>query len=203
MKSKMNDTKENILYTALHLFANNGFDAVSVSDIAGELGITKGALYKHYKNKRDIFNCILSRMEETDRERAQLFDVPTGTFHEMKEAYRNATIRQLEAFALAQFTYWTKEDFPSSFRRTLTLEQFRSAEMSSLYQQYLVSGPLGYVTDIFSSWGIKSAQSKAIELCAPMFLYYSIYDGTQDKEAAIAAIEKHIHLFFKEWRAAK
>ena len=54
----MTNTKEKILVAALRLFAVNGYEAVSVSQIAGELGITKGALYKHYKNKRDIFNCI-------------------------------------------------------------------------------------------------------------------------------------------------
>lgn len=31
----MRDTKENILLTALSLFAQSGYDAVSVSDIAG------------------------------------------------------------------------------------------------------------------------------------------------------------------------
>ena len=50
----MSDTKENILKVALHLFAVNGYEAVSVSMIAEALGMTKGALYKHYKNKQDI-----------------------------------------------------------------------------------------------------------------------------------------------------
>ena len=55
----MTDTKENILMTALYLFARDGYEAVSVSAIAGELGMTKGALYRHYKNKRDIDSRIL------------------------------------------------------------------------------------------------------------------------------------------------
>ena len=54
----MTNTKEKILIIALRLFAIHGYEAVSVSQIAGELGMTKGALYKHYKNKRDIFNRI-------------------------------------------------------------------------------------------------------------------------------------------------
>ena len=41
----MSDTKERILLAALHLFAKNGYGAVSVSAIAGELGVTKGTLY--------------------------------------------------------------------------------------------------------------------------------------------------------------
>lgn len=59
----MTDTKERILQTALRLFAEDGYEAVSVSTIAGELGMTKGALYKHYKNKQDIFDSIVARME--------------------------------------------------------------------------------------------------------------------------------------------
>ena len=66
----MGDTKEAILTTALQLFAGNGYEAVSVSEIAGALGMTKGALYKHYKNKRDIFDHILIRMEQRDAEQA-------------------------------------------------------------------------------------------------------------------------------------
>lgn len=40
----MNNTKEKILIAALHLFARDGYEAVSVSDIAKQLDITKGAL---------------------------------------------------------------------------------------------------------------------------------------------------------------
>ena len=47
----MGDTKEAILTIALQLFAGNGYEAVSVSEIAGALGMTKGALYKHCKKR--------------------------------------------------------------------------------------------------------------------------------------------------------
>ena len=41
----MRNRKEEILTVALHLFARDGYEAVSVSQIAGELDMTKGALY--------------------------------------------------------------------------------------------------------------------------------------------------------------
>ena len=72
----MTDTKENILMTALRLFARDGYEAVSVSAIAGALGMTKGALYRHYKNKRDIFDSIVERMYQIDAERSQAYEVP-------------------------------------------------------------------------------------------------------------------------------
>ena len=61
----MGNRKEEILIVALHLFARDGYEAVSVSQIAGELDMTKGALYRHYKSKRDIFDCIVQRMEQS------------------------------------------------------------------------------------------------------------------------------------------
>ena len=83
----MIDTKEKILLTALRLFARDGYEAVSVSTIAGELGMTKGALYKHYKNKRDIFDSIVERMYRIDAERSAQYDVPADTYDADAEAY--------------------------------------------------------------------------------------------------------------------
>ena len=68
-------TKEDILIVALHLFARDGYEAVSVSQIAGELGMTKGALYRHYESKRDIFDHIVKRMEQGDGEQAESHDM--------------------------------------------------------------------------------------------------------------------------------
>ena len=55
---------EKILIVALHLFARDGYETVYVSRIAGELDMIKGALYRHNKRKRDIFDCTVQRMEQ-------------------------------------------------------------------------------------------------------------------------------------------
>lgn len=62
----MRNRKEEIMIVALHLFARDGYETVYVSRIAGELDMTKGALYRHNKRKRDIFDCIVQRMEQQD-----------------------------------------------------------------------------------------------------------------------------------------
>ncbi len=95
----MSDTKKSILLSALGLFARDGYEAVPVSAIAGELGITKGALYKHYKNKRDIFDSIVSRMERHDAERANEFQMPTGSVSNMEEEYLRVTVDRLVEYA--------------------------------------------------------------------------------------------------------
>ncbi len=185
----MSDTKERILLTALRLFSAKGYEAVSISDIAGALGMTKAALYRHYKNKRDIFDHILARMEQRDAEKAGACELPQGTPAEAEEAYRNATIDHIIAFGREMFRYWTQDDFAAPFRRMLTLEQYGSAEMSALYQQYLAAGPLGYMTDLLSALGLPEPQRAAAEFYAPMFLLYSVYDGAEDRQAVFSLLD--------------
>ncbi len=43
------------MQTALQLFARYGYKKTTVEDIAGALGLTKGALYLYVKNKQDLF----------------------------------------------------------------------------------------------------------------------------------------------------
>ena len=188
----MKNTKENILQTSLALFSRDGYEAVSVSAIAGALGMTKGALYRHYDSKRAIFQAILSRMEREDALHAQQFSLPTGTLEEMEESYRKARFSQLESFCRAQFRYWTEDPFASAFRRMLTLEQYRSPEMGALYQQYLGAGPWGYVRDLFTAWELPQPEEKATTLYGTMFLLYTVYDGAREKETAFGLLEKNL-----------
>ena len=189
-------TKEKILRTALHLFAQDGYEAVSVSQIASALGMTKSALYKHYKNKQDIFDQIVVEMERQDAGRANGFDLPEDTRQENAEAYRAASLQQLLAFSKAQMRYWTCDAFASEFRRMLTLEQYRNEQMQQLYQQYLGAGPLGYVTDLLLSLSVAHPAQRAVELYAPMFLLYSVYDGAQDKEAVLCLADESLDMVY-------
>ncbi len=193
----MSDTKESILTAALHLFAQDGYEAVSVSMIAGALGMTKGALYKHYKNKRDIFDSIVERMKERDYERAGEYQMPEEPAEKGTEAYRNTSLEQIGAYSKAQFRYWTEDEFSSDFRKLLTLEQYRDPEMGQLYQQYLASGPLLYMADIFGELtGRKSeAMQLALEFFGPFFLLLSVYDSAEDKAGVIQSADQHIDCF--------
>ena len=177
----MRNRKEEILTVALHLFARDGYEAVSVSQIAGELDMTKGALYRHYKSKRDIFDCIVERMEQGDSEQAAEYDMPEDDKESMPDQYKTVSLEEFVEYSKSMFAYWTEDDFASSFRKMLTIEQFRSEEMQNLYQQYLVSGPAEYVKDLFKNMEIKNPEETAVKFYANMFFYYSMYDGAADK----------------------
>ena len=183
-------TKEKILQSSLKLFARDGYEAVSVSQIAAELGITKGALYRHYDSKRHIFDSILERMEQRDAQQATAHGLDDGLVN-------GASLHDLIEFSRAMFEYWTEDEFAADFRRMITLEQYRSPEMNCLYQQYLASGPLRYVQDLFTAGGMdaQTAAIKAADFYGPMFLFYSCYDGAENdarKQEAKKAFMQHL-----------
>ena len=103
----MGNRKEEILIAALHLFARDGYEAVSVSQIAGELDMTKGALYRHYKSKRDIFDSIVKRMEQQDGEQASKYDMPEEDKEKIPEKCENVSLDNFVEYSKSMFEYWT------------------------------------------------------------------------------------------------
>ena len=200
----MADTKVNILHTALRLFARDGYEAASVSDIAGALGMTKGALYKHYKNKREIFNSIVERMYQVDAERAKTYEVPEETFARSPSAYRQVAMDKIKIFIKAQFLFWTEDEFASSFRKMLILEQYRNPEIMELYQKCLLSGPISYMEDVFremmeehSAWSKSDPKQLALSFYAPFYLLLSMSDASADKKEAAKLLATHIERFIE------
>lgn len=173
----MSDTKRKILETALTLFAQDGYEGVSVSAIAGALGLTKGALYRHYRDKQDIFDSILAEMERRDAETAARFALP-GAGEEAAPGHGGVA-----AFAAEMFRYWTEDPFAGAFRRMLTVEQFRSAHMAALYRQYLGGGPFDYTAALLGDRGAAAA------VCGGMLLYYSLYDAAPAAEKPAVTAE--------------
>ena len=59
-------TKRKLLAASKRVFAQDGFEAARLEDIAAGAGYTRGAFYAHFKSKEDIFFALL---EEWVRER--------------------------------------------------------------------------------------------------------------------------------------
>ena len=194
------NTKERILETALELFAQSGYLGTSMSDIAGELRITKGALYKHYTSKQEILSSIVKRMNKMDYERAEEYEMPETEPDGFAEAYLHTPIEKIRAYAIAQFDHWTKEHFSSNFRKMLTLEQYRDPKLAKLYHDYLATGPTEYMAAIFRKLtdSDDAAMQLALDFYGPMFLLYSVYDGATDKESIAPRLRAHIDRFIEK-----
>ncbi len=57
--------REEILTSAINLFAERGYRAVTIDDIAANLGYTKSVVYYYYKSKNEILWQVFSRIFET------------------------------------------------------------------------------------------------------------------------------------------
>ena len=191
------DTKERILETALELFAQSGYLGTSMSDIAGALSITKGALYKHYASKQEILDSIVEKMNKMDFERAEKYEMPETEPDGFAEAYLQTPIEKIRTYSIAQFDHWTKEHFSSNFRKMLTLEQYREPRLAQLYHDYLATGPVAYMAAIFRKLtdSDEAAMQLALEFYGPMFLLYSVYDGAAQKESVAPQLLAHIDRF--------
>ena len=194
----MRKTRELILQTALKLFSQKGFEAVSVRDIAAELELTAPALYVHFKSKQDILEAILRRMEERDAELSGQDGVPQETFADNPDAYGHVPLDKLMAFTMDMFRYWTEDEFAVCFRHLLTIEQFRDKRFADLLQQYLGNGVVQYLEDIFMENAQGDPHDLAVSFWALFRFLLEQYDVAKTKKAK-TLIVKHLEAYLKDF----
>ncbi len=56
--------KAEIMEAAMYLFTAKGYLQTTTQDIINEVGISRGLLYYHFKNKEDVLYCIVEKYSE-------------------------------------------------------------------------------------------------------------------------------------------
>lgn len=62
-KQQAEETRQQILDAAVREFSAHGVSGTSLTDIAAAAGVTRGAIYWHFKNKVDLFNEVWEQSE--------------------------------------------------------------------------------------------------------------------------------------------
>ena len=57
-------TRNALLDAARSLFSERGFSVVSTEEIVQAAGVTRGALYHHFKDKQDLFTAVVEEVEQ-------------------------------------------------------------------------------------------------------------------------------------------
>lgn len=126
-------TKERIFEAAIDLFAQNGFDATSMREIAEAVGIKKASLYSHYKSKDEILEKIveypLARM-------MVIADVGV-------ETEELIITRGLEGFmdlSGQTFTSWMEDPYMEKIFRIIHIELYHNQQAKKFYLDLWAAG---------------------------------------------------------------
>ncbi len=196
------DTKKKILEVSLALFAQKGFDGVSVREIAKEVGVRESALYKHYKNKEDILDKIIEEMISSIRNGYELRHVPETLTEGVAEGYRNISEEQLCEMSWSIFKMFTEEPKLSNFRRLLMREQFHNKTFAKYYDKFFIAGVIESQAKTFlqlvDNGLFRKADERIIALhfYGPILLLFQQYDCEPEKKDEIKEmLFKHVRAF--------
>lgn len=94
-KTEAQATRASILDAAESLFQQRGVSRTSLQDIAQAAGVTRGAVYWHFKDKSDLFNAMMERVH------APLLapDGPDGRGRDPLQRLRQDLLHKLERVA--------------------------------------------------------------------------------------------------------
>jgi AcrR family transcriptional regulator len=96
--SKANDTKDKILDAAERLFADVGYDAVSMRDVAKRAKILLGLITYHFRTKEKLFEDVIARRaEELNAKRRKLLSqLDKPTLEQIIEAYQFPYLERMQ-----------------------------------------------------------------------------------------------------------
>lgn len=89
--------KQQILQCACALFAQQGYDATSVAQIAKQCGCSSPLVIRHFGSKDNLYNALLEQLRQACR-KPLLADVPTGSTMEQLEALYHTLVFEVQSF---------------------------------------------------------------------------------------------------------
>lgn len=194
-------TKERILSEALSLFSVHGYSSVSVRDITKAIGIRESAIYKHYKNKQEIFDTIIRISAERINEFQQELINTAG--QEVSDD-TNFSIDLIQKIYCRLFSFYLTDEILSKFRKMMIIEQYRSMELNTMFTEMFIEKTLRYQTEVFRQLihegriGGTDPEIMALHFYSPVFLLLFRYDTCTEKlDEALKLIQKHIQEFFE------
>ena len=191
-------TKERILFAALDLISEKGYDGVGVDFIAENAGLKGPSLYRHFKGKEDIFHSLIDMVENHYNEG---FGLPGNSevFPESMEELINSSMKKIE--------FTMHDDSIRKTRRILAMEQFRSERIAELTTRYYLENLQELYQTIFADMMEKGILKQddpeylALEFVAPATLLLHIYDRQTEREAEVLVkIRNHFEHFTKTYR---
>ena len=207
MTSNEVSMKEKFVIEALRLFSEKGYEAVSVAEIAGAVGCSAPALYKHYKSKKQLLEAVIEASNKGFEAQMEAMHFDFDSNGKDREAFIDMTeedeIKRLQDMVSYTIHNW----FSQAFRKLCTVEQFHMKELSEAYDLRYVDFPINQYEKIFELW-IESGKMKpgnaramaALYVGYPLLVIGICDRDPQKEEECMKKIEEHIREFNKQFR---
>ncbi len=196
------ETKQKILEEALILFSEKGYRDVFVNDIAKAVGIKAPSLYKHFKNKEEIFNAILLELKESYTKQAAAIGINGNNTMIDAGIYSEISQETLIDMGKNLFLYFLHDKHMKLFRKLLTMEQYHNPELAMLYSNQYFNDPLSYQGELFhifiaaGKFKQVNPQILALHFYAPIYTLLTVCDRQPEREEeALYMLEEHIKQF--------
>jgi AcrR family transcriptional regulator len=158
-------TKEKIFDAAVDLFAEKGYDRVSIRDIGRAVGITEAAVYRHYSSKDEILDSIFRYIEGRIYPTA-----PEGSIDALVDSFPLKEILEMTPrFMLADRSL-------ARITRIMLIEMYHNEKVRNYVRRELFERPVDETAVLFK----KLMEKGKIKPCDPralstMFISYMVY----------------------------
>lgn len=194
-------TRERALEAALELFSRKGYEAATMGDIAGALGIKAPSLYKYFQGKEELYAALLPLLEEHYQ------SLWADVAQEQAQVERDARLlgllstERLEQETLSWFQRELLDPRGAAFRRLMALGQFRQPDSPD---RWLWEEPLALYEGFFGRLIQQEALRRgdphvmAVEYLAPLFQLLERIDRAPERqEPCLEELRRHIRQFHR------
>lgn len=207
---KNENTKDRILESALDLFSQKGYAAVSVDEIASKVGIKAPSLYNHFGGKRAIFDGIVNYVAERYEKGSGDLSVHVGDASKDVGVFGDISADGLCKIVVDMFEFSLHDQTIAKFRKMMAIEQFSSSEISAMYNERYFDRLVNYHAALFEkliSAGViisEDPYTLSLAYTSPLILLTSVCDRQPQREyECIEKLKSVVLLFFRSYNLKK
>ena len=193
------NTQQQIFEAAVELFHQKGYTGATIRAIARMVGIKESSIYNHYKNKEEIFDCILDDFKN---------GIASNRPSENELANLIAVVSPAEIIKLIFVKYVGNEEVKyDKIAKIIFIEQYIHKRAGDFFMKYMVEEPIAYYGRIFSMMAeagrIEDANYTSLTeelhygFLGLMMEYAHIRTGGQNNKEMIQKMVRHVDFVFE------
>ncbi len=154
------ERREQLLLVARRIFADRGFQATTMDDIAKEAGFTKPILYQYFESKSDLYRQIVAetaqKLLDSLAKAVASVDTPRAKIEVAFRVYFEMVIGETDAFRVL-FIHSHEGEMIGELRNleivlTTFLEPFINISISNDHRRQLAAGVVGIAEAAAVTW---------------------------------------------------